>query len=147
MTTQYCTFELGPLLLGVEARRVQEVLRTQPITRVPLAPPFIRGLMNLRGQIVLVIDLGRRLGTLETTPSPRPVNVLTHTSDGIVSLLADRIGDVIEVEPESFDDVPDTLQGPARDVVSGALRLPDRLLLLLNPERIAQPAQLAQESF
>lgn len=136
MTTQYCTFELGSLLLGVEARRVQEVLRTQPVTPVPLAPPFIRGLMNLRGQIVLVIDLARRIGSLEDQTAARPINVLTHTKDGIVSLLADRIGDVIEVEPESFDDVPDTLQGPAREIVSGALRLPDRLLLLLNPERI-----------
>lgn len=138
--TQYCTFELGPLLLGVEARRVQEVLRAQPITPVPLAPGFIRGLMNLRGQIVLVIDLARRLGAPEGSQVSRPVNVLTHTSEGIVSLLADRIGDVIDVEPDSFDEVPDTLQGPARDVVSAALRLPERLLLLLDPERIAHAA-------
>jgi purine-binding chemotaxis protein CheW len=138
--TQYCTFELGPLLLGVEARCVQEVLRAQPITPVPLAPGFIRGLMNLRGQIVLVIDLSRRLGAPESSQVSRPVNVLTHTSAGMLSLLADRIGDVIEVDPESFDEVPDTLQGPAREVVSGALRLPDRLLLLLDPEQITQPA-------
>ena len=137
MTLQYCTFELGPLLLGVEAHRVQEVLRFQPVTPVPLAPDFVRGLMNLRGQIVLVVDLCKKLGSVEGAGTARPVNVLTQTSDGVVSLLADRIGDVIEASPEDFDEVPDTLQGPARDILVGALRLPDRLLLLLDPERVA----------
>lgn len=138
MITQYCTFELGSMLLGVEARRVQEVLRAHPITPVPLAPDFIRGLMNLRGQIVLVIDLALRLGTGDESQPSRSVNVLTHTSHGVLSLLADRIGDVIEVESESFDEVPDTLQGPAREIVSKALRLPERLLLLLDPEQITE---------
>jgi len=134
---QYCTFELGPLLLGVEARRVQEVLRFQLVTPVPMAPDFVRGLMNLRGQIVLVVDLCKRLGDVEGVRSSRPINVLTHTSGGIVSMLADRIGDVLEVDPDRFDGVPDTLRGSARDVLTGALRLPDRLLLLIDPERVA----------
>jgi len=137
MMTQYCTFELGSLLLGVEACSVQEVLRSQPITPVPLAPSFVRGLMNLRGQIVLVVDLCKRMGASEGTSAPRPINVLTRTPAGIVSLLADRVGDVIEVDPDAFDAVPDTLQGPARDVLLGALRLPERLLLLLDPQRVA----------
>lgn len=137
MTVQYCTFELGQLLLGVEARSVQEVLRFQPITPVPLAPNFVRGLMNLRGQIVLVVDLCKRMGETSSPEVTRPINVLTRTPSGVVSLLADRIGDVVEVDPEQFDGVPDTLQGRAREIVSGALRLPDRLLLLLDPSRVA----------
>lgn len=138
MTVPYCTFELGSLLLAVEACSVQEVLRSQPITPVPLAPGSVKGLMNLRGQIVLVVDLCKRMGSGDgSTDMVRPINVLTRTPTGIVSLLADRIGDVIEVDPEDFDPVPDTLQGPARDVVAGALRLPERLLLLLDPERVA----------
>lgn len=137
MTTQYCTFELGPLLLGLEAHRVQEVLRFQPVTPVPMAPEFVRGLMNLRGQIVLVVDLCKKLGAVEGARNPRPINVLTQTSSGIISLLADRIGDVIEADARDFDGVPDTLQGPAREFLAGALRLPERLLLLLDPERVA----------
>lgn len=137
MSVQYCTFELGPLLLGVEARSVQEVLRLQPITPVPLAPSFVRGLMNLRGQIVLVVDLCKRMGEPQSPDAVRPINVLTRTPSGLVSLLADRIGDVLDVEPDQFDPVPDTLQGPAREVLTGALRLPDRLLLLLDPQRVA----------
>ena len=137
MITQYCTFELGPLLLGIEAHRVQEVLRFQPVTPVPLAPDFVHGLMNLRGQIVLVVDLCKKLGSVDGVRNPRPINVLTQTQSGVVSLLADRIGDVVEADPLDFDAVPDTLQGPAREIVAAALRLPERLLLLLNPERVA----------
>lgn len=137
MTTQYCTFELGPLLLGVQATKVQEVLRSQPVTPVPLAPDFVRGLMNLRGQIVLVVDLRARLGTPETSASPKPLNVLLHTSAGLVSMQADRLGDVLDIDAARIDAVPDTLRGRARDVLAGAVRLPERLLLLLEPERIA----------
>lgn len=137
MSTQYCTFELGSLLLGVEARRVQEVLRSQLVTPVPLAPDFVRGLMNLRGQIVLVVDLRARLGSPSEEGSSKPLNVLIHTSAGLVSMQADRLGDVIEIDEDSIDPVPDTLQGRAREVLAGALRLPERLLLLLAPEKIA----------
>ncbi len=137
MSTQYCTFHLGDLLLGVEARSVQEVLRAQPVTHVPLAPDFVRGLMNLRGQIVPVVDLRTRLGSSAELGAARPINVLLRTSGGLVSLLTDRIGDVLELGPEQVERVPETLQGRARDVVSGALRLPDRLVLLLDPERVA----------
>jgi purine-binding chemotaxis protein CheW len=125
------------LLLGVEARSVQEVLRAQPVTHVPLAPDFVRGLMNLRGQIVPVVDLRTRLGSSAELGAARPINVLLRTSGGLVSLLTDRIGDVLELGPEQVERVPETLQGRARDVVSGALRLPDRLVLLLDPERVA----------
>jgi purine-binding chemotaxis protein CheW len=137
MMKQYCTFELGPLLLGVEAHHVQEVLRVQPVTPVPLAPDFVRGLMNLRGQIALVIDLHKRLDAREAPSTARPINVLLHTKCGLISVQTDRIGDVLTAESEDIHAVPDTLQGRARDVLVGALRLPERLLLLLDPERIA----------
>ena len=137
MMTQYCTFELGPLLLGVEARHVQEVLRAQPITPVPLAPDFVRGLMNLRGQIAIVIDLRKRLDALEQSTELPLINVLLHTKAGLVSVQTDRVGDVLTAESENIDCVPDTLRGRARNVLTGALRLPERILLLLDPERIA----------
>jgi purine-binding chemotaxis protein CheW len=137
MMTQYCTFELGPLLLGVEARHVQEVLRAQPITTVPLAPDFVRGMMNLRGQIAVVIDLRKRLDARESPDPLRPINVLLNTKSGLISVQTDRIGDVLTAESDSVHSVPDTLQGRAREVLVGAMRLPDRLLLLLDPERIA----------
>ncbi|MGC4087059.1 MAG: chemotaxis protein CheW [Polyangiaceae bacterium] len=137
MTVQFCTFELGSLLLGLEAKLVQEVLRAQPVTEVPLAPFAVRGLMNMRGQIVLVVDLRRRLGLPEPAVDARRVNVLVRTGDGLVSLLVDRVGDVLEIAPEDFEAVPDTLDGEARMLLRGAYQLPDRLLLQLDAHRAA----------
>lgn len=137
MTVQFCTFELGNLLLGLEAKLVQEVLRAQPVTEVPLAPAAVRGLMNMRGQIVLVVDLRRRLGLPEPTGDVRRVNVLVRTEDGLVSLLVDRVGDVLDISPEDFEAVPDTLDADARQLLRGAYQLPERLLLQLDAHRAA----------
>lgn len=137
MTVQFCTFELGTLLLGLEAKLVQEVLRAQPVTEVPLAPHAVRGLMNMRGQIVLVVDLRRRLGLPEPPSETRRVNVLVRTDDGLVSLLVDRVGDVLEIDPQDFEAIPDTLDGEARLLLRGAYQLPDRLLLQLDAYRAA----------
>ncbi len=136
-TEQYCTFELDTLYLGLEARSVQEVLRAQPVTEVPLAPYPVRGMMNLRGQIVLVIDLRRRFGLPDAPAHVRPVNVLIRTEDGLVSLLVDRVGDVLEISAQDFEPVPDTLEEEARALLRGAHQLPERLLLQLDATRAA----------
>src|SRR5262245_46446739 len=90
---QFSTFFLDDLYLGVEVLRVQELIRFQEMTRVPLASPVVRGLINLRGQIVTAIDLRRQFG-LPTAPADRdPMNVVVRTDDTAVSLLVDEIGD------------------------------------------------------
>ena len=85
----------------------------------------------------MVVDLRKRLDAREEPSAGRPINVLLHTKCGLVSVQTDRIGDVLTADSESIHAVPDTLQGRAREVLVGALRLPERLLLLLDPERIA----------
>lgn len=93
---QYCTFYLDGLFLGVDVRKVQEVIRYQEMTRVPLAASVIQGLINLRGQIVTAVDLRRRLELNERPADQHPMNVVVRTEEGAVSLLVDEIGDVIE---------------------------------------------------
>jgi purine-binding chemotaxis protein CheW len=135
MNTQFCTFYLEGLYFGIEVTRVQEVIRYQEMTPVPLAPPVISGLINLRGQIVTAIDLRRRL-ELPTRPQGRlPMNVVVRAEDGAVSLLVDEIGDVLEVPGDAFEQVPETLSGVARSLIRGAYKLPDRLLLVLDTDR------------
>jgi purine-binding chemotaxis protein CheW len=134
-THQYCTFYLDGHYFGLDVINVQEIIRYQEMTRVPLAPPVVRGLINLRGQIVTAIDLRRRL-ELEDRPSDQlPVNVVVKTADGAVSLLVDEIGDVLEVEEKLFERSPETLTGAARELVRGAYKLPDCLLLILDTEQ------------
>ncbi len=131
-TSQFCTFYLEKLLFGVELKGVQEVIRSLEITRVPLAPGVVSGLINLRGQIVTAIDLRLRL-ELEARPANlRPMNVVVRSDDGAISLLVDEIGNVVEVEEDTFEPPPETLRGTIRTMITGVHKLNDRLLLVLD---------------
>ncbi len=134
---QFATFFLHGLFFGVDVLKVQEVIRYQEMTRVPIAPPMVEGLINLRGQIITAIDLRRRLGLPEREPDQLPLNVVVRTEDGAVSLLVDEIGDVVEIDSENFERVPETVTGMARDLILGVYKLPVRLLLILDTERAA----------
>ena len=132
---QFCTFFLKDQFFGVPVQQVQEVIRYQEMTRVPLTPPVIRGLINLRGQIVLAVDLRRRFAMEDRPESQLPMNVVVRTEDGPVSFLVDEIGDVLEVDEESFERPPETVEGQARELVLGVYKLRERLMQVLDTER------------
>ena len=142
---QFCTFFLDGLLFGIEVEKVQEVIRHQTMTRVPLAPPLIGGLINLRGQIVTAIDLRLRLGLPERRRDELPMNVVARSEEGAVSLLVDEIGDVLEVQEQQFEDVPQTMR-QARELIRGVYKLPDRLLLVLDTAHAVSVEQKAVRS-
>jgi purine-binding chemotaxis protein CheW len=133
---QLCTFHLDGLYLGVGVEQVQEVLRFQRLTRVPLASPVVNGLINLRGQIVTAIDLRKRLGLGPRPEGRLPMNVVLRGADGAISLLVDDIGDVVDVSEDLFERAPETLSGAARLLVRGAYKLHDRLLLELDTAEV-----------
>lgn len=133
---QFSTFYVDRLFFGVEVEKVQEVLRHQEMTRVPLAPPVVRGLINLRGQIVTAIDLRRRLELSEEPADQLPMNVVIRTTDGAMSLLVDEIADVVEAGADSFEQPPDTLHASARTMISGVHKLNERLMHILDCERV-----------
>ena len=132
---QYCTFYVDGLFFGVEVLRVQEVIRFQEMTPVPLASNVVSGLINLRGQIVTAIDLRRRLALADRDLAELPMNVVIRTDDGAVSLLVDQIGDVLEVDADSYERPPETLSGIARQLVLGVYKLKDNLLLILDTDQ------------
>lgn len=145
-TSQFCTFYLDQLLFGVDLKNVQEVIRPLRMTRVPLAPGVVQGLINLRGQIVTAVDLRRRL---ELAPRPTEafaMNVVVRSEDGAVSLLVDEIGDVVEVEESTFECPPETLRGMVRTMITGVHKLNDRLLLVLDTERACRITEAEQRS-
>jgi purine-binding chemotaxis protein CheW len=133
-----CTFDVDTLFIGIPISRIQEILRPQPVTPVPLAPSTILGLMSLRGQIVPVINLAERLGVQMQDGGVEAFNVLIRTPDGPVSLLVDRVGDVLEVSPDNFEPAPDTLRSSMRSLIRGAYKLERRLLLALDAESAVQ---------
>lgn len=135
---QFCTFYLDSQLFGIEVLKVQEVMKTQETTEVPLAPTVVRGLMNLRGSIVSCIDLRVRFGMLPAPAGIDPIHVVTQTTGGLVSFQVDRIGDVVEITDGSFEPPPATLKGPARRLIDGVYKLKDSLLQVVNVEHILE---------
>lgn len=132
---QLCTFWVDGLLFGVQVTDVQEVMRAQEMTRVPLAPSVVRGLIHLRGQIVTALDMRARLGLPPKEDGPS-MNVLVRDGGSVVSLLVDDIGDVLEVPESAFERTPETLTPVFRELVSGVYKLDQRLMLLVDVERI-----------
>lgn len=129
---QFCTFRVCDLFLGLDVLNVQEVLRARELARVPLAPPNIEGLLNLRGQIVTAIDLRQRLGFPPRAAEEAPMFMIVRTNEGAVALLVDSVGDVIEAEPTTFEAAPDTLAPHLRGLITGVHKLQPQLLHVLD---------------
>ncbi len=148
--SRLCAFRVADLWFGVDAHHVQELLRPQPVTRVPLAPAEVVGLMNLRGQIAVAIDVRIVLG-LRTRDGGEPhMNVVVRERDHLVALVVDRIDDVFEVDPALLEPLP----GSPRAIDTTALRfggadgraqvpaivalykLPDRLCHVIDVSRL-----------
>jgi purine-binding chemotaxis protein CheW len=145
-TSQFCTFYLDKLLFGVELKGVQEVIRSLYMTKVPLAPAVVSGLINLRGQIVTAVDLRRRLELQPRPPAMLAMNVVVRSEDGAVSLLVDEIGDVVEVEEDSFEPPPETLRGSVRAIILGVHKLDGRLLHVLDIEKACEMTDVAAKT-
>lgn len=137
MTTQFVTFTLDDKLCGSPVERIVEVLPGRARTPVPLSPPDVAGLVNLRGQVVLSVDLRERLGIprFVTDDDHEQMMVVVLVGGENVALLVDTIGDVVEVEDEQFETPPQTLPENLRSVIAGAYKLPGRLLLALDVDQ------------
>lgn len=129
---QFCTFRLAGYLFGIDVLNVQEVLQDQEITEVPHSHESVRGLLNLRGQIAATVDMRSRLGLQAREESAVPVHVVVKFRDEPVSLIVDEIGDVMSIDPELYELPPETVTGTAKELISGAYKLDDELLMALD---------------
>jgi purine-binding chemotaxis protein CheW len=145
--TRYCTFTLDGLLFGVEVERVQEVLASQRMTKVPLAPSTVGGLVNQRGHIVTALNLRKRLGFKEREDGREPMIIMIRCDDGITGWLVDEIGDVLETAAADFEPAPPTLQGIGRELIVGAFKLDKKLLLLLDVNKVLAQGESGRKSW
>jgi purine-binding chemotaxis protein CheW len=133
---QYCTFRLAQYHCGIDVLMVHEILRHQPMTRVPLAPPVVKGLINLRGQIITALDMRTRLSFPPRDDGKSPINIVVGMSNGTdeasAALLVDEIGDVIDIDPATCEVPPDTIHGAVRDLIQSVCKLEKGLLLILD---------------
>lgn len=135
MLSVFCTFRVGGLLVGVDIERVQEVLHDPHLTPVPLAEESVLGLLNLRGQVVTAIDARRRLGLEERGLEEEAAHVIVRGQAEAVSLVVDIEDEVVEVDAQSVDEVPESLSSAVRDLLSGIHQLDTGLLLVLDVDR------------
>lgn len=133
---QYCTFHLGKDLFGVDILGVQEITRGQEITPVPHAPNFVKGLINLRGQIVVTVSLRSLFGLEDFPAGADPINIILALDREPLSLMADRAGDVVEFPGEALTAPPNPLSGPGARLIKGVHRMSGRLLHVLEPAAI-----------
>lgn len=133
---QFASFQVGDLLLGIDIRQVQEINRNLQITPVPHAPAAVCGVINLRGEVVTVIDLRTVLGLekLEFSRSTRNV-ILKHAGEQI-GLLVDSVAEVVTCQADDTDSLPENLSGRESVCFSGVYKLPHGLLVLLNVAEI-----------
>ncbi|WP_229770131.1 chemotaxis protein CheW [Mobiluncus porci] len=144
MMTQYVTFRLDGALYGIEVNQVTEILRGEDITNVPLSPEAITGLVNLRGQIATLIDLRKQLNLPPREDEENTMMVVVVLDGETLSLMVDSIGDVREVDESDFEAPPDTLAPELRELILGAYKLSDDLLLVLDVERVVAIGQEAR---
>jgi purine-binding chemotaxis protein CheW len=136
---QLATFMIDNNLYGIDVSWVQEVTGALPIVEVPLAPSFVKGLINLRGQIVTAIGM-RALFGLESalrTQSQDSMSVICRFEGNLVSLLVDSIGDVMEVAHENFEPVPMTVAQSVRQFLGGVYKIDGPLLSVLDVVKVA----------
>lgn len=132
---QICTFALDGSTFALPVAEIREVVRGLSITPVPLASGAIRGLVNLRGQIAMAVDLRRRLDLPARAPGQGEVNVVVDAAEGPVCITVDDVGDVILVPADSVERPPETLRPGVRELVRGICKREDELVLLLDTSR------------
>jgi purine-binding chemotaxis protein CheW len=133
---QYCTFHLGGKIYGLEILAIQEIIRIQDITPVPHSPDFVAGLANLRGQIVVAVDLRTLFGLPPLPRFQESINIILSSSEEAISLVADKAGEVIDFGTETMVPPPSLQNGPAPDLVKGVFKLKDTLMNVIDIEAI-----------
>jgi len=134
-TRQYCTFAVGELMVGIAVERVREIISDPDVTPVPMAPPAVLGVLNLRGEIVTVIDARRCLGVADRDSVDGTSHVIIETEGETVSLVVDTQYEVAEVDPASAQPVPETIRADVRRLLSAIHELGDGpLMLVLEPD-------------
>lgn len=128
----WATFLMDREQFAVPVEAVQEVLLMQPLTPIPMAPPQFVGLLNLRGTIMPAIDVRVRLGYPPPEARLQSKLIVLKTPEGLVSMVVDEIGDVLELPGSGWHPVPDTLAARHRDFVFGIFPLDGQVLLGLK---------------
>ncbi len=136
MSRQLITFQLGDQVLGIDIMAIREIRAWSPATPLPNVPAHVRGVVNLRGVVLPVLDLRQRLGWGLTDPSARHVIIVVHVGDRMQGIIVDAVNDIVTILPEAMQPVPDMGDNPATRFLDGLATTEDRLILVLSLDRL-----------
>ena len=132
----FVTFIIKGQMFGIPVLKVQDILVTDRIAAIPLAPPEVKGSINLRGRIVTVIDVRVRLGLEKRQDDDHSMGVTVEHQNELYTLLVDKVGDVVGIKSEFYEDNPSTLDPLWREFAIGVYRLDDHLMVVLDVENL-----------
>lgn len=133
---EFVTFTITGQLFGVPVLQVQDVLSTYQLTRIPLAPPEITGSLNLRGRVVTAIDIRIRLGLPPRPADAECMSIVAESEGELYSLMVDSVGEVLALSKSEYERNPPTLDAKFRAFSDGIYRLDDKLLVVLDVNRL-----------
>ena len=135
-TNQFSTFWVDECLYGVNIKMVQEITKSMTVAEVPLAPDYIKGLINLRGQIATAVGLKELFKLKSTNSEEGKINVVCKSDSYLLSLIVDEVGDVLELEDSQFELTPETVSPEVSKFMSGVYKLPNNLVSVVDIQKI-----------
>ena len=139
MSREFITFEIGDRRLGADVMAIREIRAWSPATPLPNAPSHVRGVVNLRGVVLPVLDLSQRLGWGETDPSGRHVIIVMRVAEQLQGIIVDAVSDIVTLNPSEIQPVPDVGQSAAAAFLDGIATIDGKLIMILGLERITEP--------
>ena len=133
---QLVTFSIGEEEFGVDILKVQEIIRTMEITRVPRAPEFVEGVINLRGKVIPIIDLRMRFGLTSREHDKHTRIIVIEINNMVVGFVVDSVSEVLRIPANTIEPPPPVVSGLESEYISGVGKLADRLLILLDLDRL-----------
>jgi len=135
-TVELASFYVGEALCGMNILKVQEINKLIEMTRVPQAPEYVLGILNLRGEIVTIIDLGKKLGLKSTELNHKTRNIIVNSNGEHIGLMVEQISDVIQVEWEKVEPPPANIGDVQGKYFTGVFKTADRLIGILDVEKV-----------
>ena len=133
---ELATFYVGDALCGMDILKVQEINKLMEMTKVPQAPDYVTGILNLRGQIVTIVDLGKKLGLGKTDFGDDPRNIIVNTPSEHIGLLVRKISDVVMADPDRIESAPANMSGIQGTFFTGVYKTENKLIGILNVEEV-----------
>lgn len=140
---QLVVFRLGKEEYGVDITQVREIIKMKEITRIPNAPEFVEGVINLRGQITTVTDLRKRLN-VEGHNNDQTRIIIVELGESTIGMIVDSVSEVLRLSKKDIDSTPEIVTSLETEYVRGVGKLKDRLLILLDLNRILQPGEVTE---